>query len=85
MAPVGTPRFAASHPELFCLSMSHKRDARLIWVNTQPVLLKMTTCSYSHSGGSNVYPQLEEYFFFQLKIPIFTAVKNGSIMKGVLP
>ena len=26
----GTPRFAASHLGLFCLPMSHKKDARLI-------------------------------------------------------
>ena len=32
IAPDGTPRFAASHLGLFCLSMSHKKDARLIWV-----------------------------------------------------
>ena len=29
MAPDGTPRSAASHLGLFCLPMSHKRDARL--------------------------------------------------------
>ena len=29
----GTPRFAASHQGLFCLPVSHKKDARLIWVN----------------------------------------------------
>ena len=28
----GAPRFAASHLGLFCLSMSHKKDPRLIWV-----------------------------------------------------
>ena len=28
----GTPRFAASHLVIFCLPMSHKKDARLIWV-----------------------------------------------------
>ena len=27
-----TPQFAASHLGLFCLHMSHKKDARLIWV-----------------------------------------------------
>ena len=32
-APDGTPRFAASHLGLFCLPTSHKKDARLIWVN----------------------------------------------------
>ena len=32
IAPDGTPRFAASHLGLFCLPMSHKKDARLIWV-----------------------------------------------------
>ena len=29
IAPDGTPRF---HLGLFCLPMSHKKDARLIWV-----------------------------------------------------
>ena len=33
IAPDVTPRFAASHLGLFCLPMSHKKDARLIWVN----------------------------------------------------
>ena len=33
IAPDGTPRFAASHLELLCLPMSHKKDARFIWVN----------------------------------------------------
>ena len=33
IAPAGTPHFAASHLGLFCLSMSHKKDARLLWVN----------------------------------------------------
>ena len=28
----GTPRFAASHLGLFCLPLSHKKDAGLIWV-----------------------------------------------------
>ena len=31
--PDGTPLFAASHLGLFCLPLSHKKDARLIWVN----------------------------------------------------
>ena len=33
IAPDGTPRFAASHLGLFCLPMSHKKNAKLIWVN----------------------------------------------------
>ena len=32
IAPDGMPRFAASHLGLFYLPMSHKKDARLIWV-----------------------------------------------------
>ena len=35
IAPDGTPHFAASHLRLFCLPMSHKKEARLIWVNRQ--------------------------------------------------
>ena len=33
LAPDGTPHFATSHLGLFCFPMSHKKDARLIWVN----------------------------------------------------
>ena len=33
VVPDGTPCFAASYLGLFCLPMSHKKDARLIWVN----------------------------------------------------
>ena len=32
ITPDGTPRFAGSHLGLFRLPMSHKKDARLIWV-----------------------------------------------------
>ena len=31
IATDGTPRFAASHLGLYCLTMSDKKDARLIW------------------------------------------------------
>ena len=34
IAPDGKPHFAASHLGLLFLPMSHKKDARLIWVNT---------------------------------------------------
>ena len=32
IAPDGMPCFAASYLGLFCLLISHKKDARLIWV-----------------------------------------------------
>ena len=32
-APDGTPRLAGSHLGLFCLPLSHKKDARLKWVH----------------------------------------------------
>ena len=32
IVPDGTPHYAASHLGLFCLPMSHKKDARLRWV-----------------------------------------------------
>ena len=32
IVPDGMPRSASSHLKLFCLPMSHKRDARLICV-----------------------------------------------------
>ena len=45
IAPDGTPCFVASHLGLFCLPMSHKKDARLIWVKVfsddSPVLFSL--------------------------------------------
>ena len=38
MAQDETPRFAASHLVLFCLSMSYKKDARLLWVKFENIL-----------------------------------------------
>ena len=29
-----SPSFATSHLELFCLPMSHTKDARIVWVNS---------------------------------------------------
>ena len=37
IAPDGTAHFAASHLGLFCLPMSHNKDARLIWVKTHSI------------------------------------------------
>ena len=31
-APDATPHFATSHLGLFCMHMSHKKNARLIWI-----------------------------------------------------
>ena len=38
IAPDGMPRIAASHLRLFFLPLSHKKDARLIWVKNQKYL-----------------------------------------------
>ena len=43
IAPDGTPRSAASHLGLYCLSIFHRRDARLIRVN-QEVSGAFTVC-----------------------------------------
>ena len=39
IAPDGTPRYAASHLGLFCLPMSHKRDARRKRVNNSKIII----------------------------------------------
>ena len=38
IAPDGTLQKAASHLEQFCKPMSHKKDARLIWVKFYEIL-----------------------------------------------
>ena len=47
IASDGTPRFAASHLGLFCLPMSHKKDARLIWVKSFiTLIIKLIAVNY---------------------------------------
>ena len=36
-SPNGMPHFVASHPGLFCLPLSHEKDARLVWVDKSSV------------------------------------------------
>ena len=40
IAPDGTPHFAVSHLGLFCLPMSHKKNARLIQVKKGFTLIR---------------------------------------------
>ena len=64
MASDGTPRFAASHQGQFCLSMSHKKDARLIWVNSTPAyLIKKMKTQFSSTLRSIVFFRLENKIF----------------------
>ena len=45
IAPDGTPRFAASHLGLFCLPVSHKKEARLILVNVITAIAGEDSCN----------------------------------------
>ena len=53
MAPDVTPRFAASHLGLFCLPMSHKKDAMLIRVNLSSLFISNNrqTCTAKPGFG----------------------------------
>ena len=42
-APDGTPKNAVSHLGLLCLSMSHEKAARLVWVNRLCTPLRFST------------------------------------------
>ena len=46
IAPNGTPRLAASYLGLFCLPLSHKKDARLIWVKKKPSTSSIALCIF---------------------------------------
>ena len=49
IAPDGMLRFAALHLRLFCLPISHKKDARLIWVKSNAIIhLELLQNSTSH-------------------------------------
>ena len=85
IAPDGTPRFAASHLGLFCLPMSHKKDARFIWVN-------MNICSMYRNCVSDLatrivfnivrIPELKGSLFqcltWQMIFPVFYQFLNSS-------
>ena len=51
MAPDVTLHFAASHLGIFCLPMSTKKDARLIWVNSCFFLI-LVVSHFSFDGGT---------------------------------
>ena len=46
IAPDGTPPFAASHMGLFCLPMSHKKDAMLVWVDINKLLISALKATF---------------------------------------
>ena len=48
IAPDGTSHFAPLHLGLFCLPMSHKKDARLSWV-------MMHILTFTHFQGAWFY------------------------------
>ena len=54
IAPDWSPRLATSHLGQFCLPMSHKKDARLIWVN----MFKLSAAIFSHKN-QDLYLRLE--------------------------
>ena len=53
IASDGRPRFAASHLWLSCLPMSHKKDARLIWVKDKTQNRHIT--NYIHKPQRDVF------------------------------
>ena len=60
IAPDGMPRFAASHLGLFCLPMSHKKDARLIWVND--ILADQFFCCLHACTNKNFHMLIQDIF-----------------------
>ena len=82
IAPDGTPRFAASHLGLFCLPMSHKKDARLIWVNNyklsnRHVLAKSMMFAYGNNNKNSAEVYIAPAFG-----DITTACNVGQEKKG---
>ena len=60
IAPDGTPCFAASHLGPFCLPMSHKKDARLIWVNMRVCKLIQSPERESHTNKEPLDPPRDQ-------------------------
>ena len=83
--------FAASHLGLFCLPMSHKKDARLIWVKHVLNVVKRPisrTTSWAMSGENLVLPYENEHQFKHLPnltsvfaVSYYRTLKAHSFMK----
>ena len=55
-SPNGTPRFSASHLGLFCLPMSHKKDARLLSLGRPEIFEKVAKIGVGCTFGSYKSP-----------------------------
>ena len=70
IVPDERPRFAASHLGLFCLPLSHKKDARLIWVklvSQVPQFLKFMRHLFIHTCICEATDQFKQHHIQKLK------------------
>ena len=67
------PRSAASHLSMRCLPISHKKVARLIWVN------KFNISTHVRSFGNNLYISLTEAVYVEDKIVLGRLAWPGNV------
>ena len=74
------PRFAASHLGLFCLPISHNKDARLIWVNDiDTILLKLHAFHVSYFSNTFVILTVKDRQFDLIKLTFCSTFISESI------
>ena len=82
IAQDGTPRFAASHLRLFCLPLSHKKDARLIWVNWRPCTFHGFTAHTDQTGQKTGFHMSSSVFPTKLNVNRSAQLfKQAKVMK----
>ena len=81
IAPDGTPLPAASHLGLYCLPMSHKRDAKLKWVK----MIRLVDFVFYAPVNSSGPIYIEPLFKYRQKYQRFTLRKHAhSIYRDFL-
>ena len=81
IAPDGMSHFAASHPGLFCLPMSHKKDAMLISVKLFNINFFSRKCTFINLETSNLCRI--KLHFFKMKYTIEVQVQDISSLHSV--
>ena len=70
ISPAGVPRFAASHLELFCLPMSHKKDTRLMWLHCiQKPISQVQSQGSNGFVSSKIYDKRDDFDFDIVNFP----------------
>ena len=85
IAPDGTPLFAASQLALFYLLMSHKKDARLIWVKFHKKEMHTSSSILNHNStrvGKLIITSAKPHISYLIQNQLIVSNKNKGLIRS---